>query len=227
MIVEDDAPLRRTLAMSLRAHGYDVVESDHPEDCLVAASRQEPDVVLLDLSLPGGDGFSVLRRLRAFSAVPVVVLTVRDRKDDRIAALDAGADDYVTKPFDTDELFARLRAALRRRPDNQVNRSPIHVGALTIDLPRGSVVRDGEAVHLTGTELRFLELLISSGGRLLTHGQVAAHLAARSDDRPDAATLRVYVGQRRRKLGDDAADPKLILTHHGIGYRWIANEIDS
>jgi len=225
LIVEDDAPLRDALATSLQAHGYEASEAGTAEEAVVLAGHDLPDLVLLDLSLPGADGFHALRRLRSFTRIPVVVLTVRDAKDDKIAALDGGADDYVVKPFDLDELLARIRAALRRRPDPEVAPPTLVIGDLEIDRARGEVTRAGEPVHLTPTELRLLDLLVNSDGRLLTYAQVAQQLRTQRKE-VDQGTLRVFVAQLRKKLGDDAADPKLIVTHFGLGYRWIADEQD-
>jgi two-component system KDP operon response regulator KdpE len=225
MVVEDDAPLREALATSLMVHGYGVVEASTAEEAVVTAGYRPPDLVLLDLSLPGADGLEALRRFRTFTNVPIVVLTVRDGKDDKVAALDGGADDYVVKPFDLDELLARLRAALRRRPDASSETATIHVGDLEIDRARGRVTRSGEEVHLTPTELRLLDLLVSSDGRLLTHSHVARQLRTQRKE-IDQGTLRMFVAQLRKKLGDDAADPQLIVTHFGLGYRWIAADRD-
>jgi two-component system KDP operon response regulator KdpE len=224
MVVEDDAPLRATLATSLQAHDYAVVEAASAEEAIVLTEQRVPDLVLLDLTLPGIDGLVALRRLRAFTDVPIVVLTVRDGKADKLAALDGGADDYVTKPFDLDELLARVRAALRRRPESEHRPSVVRVGHLEIDLARERVRRDGADVHLTPTERRFLELLVRSDGRLVTYAQVAREIPATRAGALDPASQRVFVGQLRRKLGDDAADPKLIVTHFGLGYRWIAGQ---
>jgi two-component system, OmpR family, KDP operon response regulator KdpE len=222
MVVEDDAPLRATLAASLQAHGYAVTEAASAEEAIVLTEQRAPDLMLLDLTLPGADGLVALRRLRTFTAFPIVVLTVRDRKEDKVAALDGGADDYVTKPFDLDELLARVRAALRRTPDAETRPSVVRVGTLEIDLARDRVTRDGSEVHLTPTERRFLALLVRSDGGLVTYQQVAREIPARSGGQLDPATQRVFVGQLRKKLGDAAADPRLIVTHFGLGYRWIA-----
>jgi two-component system KDP operon response regulator KdpE len=223
LVVEDDAPLRDALATSLRAHGYDVSEAGTAEEAVALAAYDTPDLVLLDLSLPGADGFHALERLRTFTAIPIVVLTVRDSKDDKVAALDTGADDYVVKPFDLDELLARVRAALRRRPDVSSSPATLVVGELEIDRARGQVTKMGVPVHLTPTELRLLDVLVKSDGRLVTYTQVAEQL--RTPRREiDQGTLRVFVAQLRKKLGDDAADPRLIVTHFGLGYRWIAGD---
>jgi two-component system, OmpR family, KDP operon response regulator KdpE len=225
MVVEDDAPLREALATSLAAHGYDIVEASTAEEAVVSAGYRGPDLVLLDLSLPGVDGLEALRRFRTFTSVPIVVLTVRDGKADKVAALDGGADDYIVKPFDLDELLARLRAALRRRPETAAGPAVLRVGDLEIDRARGRVTRSGEDVHLTPTELRLLDLLVSSDGRLLTYSHVAQQLRTQRRE-VDQGTLRVFVAQLRKKLGDDAADPQLIVTHFGLGYRWIAGDHD-
>jgi two-component system KDP operon response regulator KdpE len=156
----------------------------------------------------------------------VVVLTVRDARDDKVRALDGGADDYVVKPFDLDELLARLRAALRRRPEAESAAAILVIGDVEIDRARGQVRRAGEAVHLTPTELRLLDLLVNSDGRLLTYTQVAAQLRTPRKE-TDQGSLRVFVAQLRKKLGDDAADPRLIVTHHGLGYRWIAGDSET
>jgi|RhiMethySRZTD1v2_1073278.scaffolds.fasta_scaffold576057_2 two-component system, OmpR family, KDP operon response regulator KdpE len=222
MVVEDDAPLRATLATSLHAHGYAVTEAASAEEAIVLTEQRAPDLLLLDLTLPGADGLVALRRLRAFTDVPIVVLTVRDGKTDKLAALDGGADDYVTKPFDLDELLARIRAALRRTPDSETRPSVVRIGTLEIDIARGLVTRDGTEVHLTPTEWRFLELLVTSDGGLVTYANVAREIPASRGGALDPPTQRVFVGQLRKKLGDDAADPRLIVTHFGLGYRWIA-----
>jgi two-component system KDP operon response regulator KdpE len=226
MVVEDDAALRVALAASLASHGYAVVETGSAEEAIVLAGYRSPDLVLLDLTLPGADGLHALRRLRSFTAVPIVVLTVRDDKADKLAALDGGADDYVVKPFDVDELLARVRAALRRRPEPDERRTVVRVGDLEIDRVRRRVTRGDVEVHLTPTELRLLELLVRSDGRLVTYSQAARELPATRGGELDQKALRVFVAQLRRKLGDDAADPQLIVTHFGLGYRWIAGDTD-
>ena len=223
MVVEDDAALRLALATNLEGDGHTVIPVGSGEECLARAGVDQPDLVLLDLALPGVDGLDALNRLRAVSDVPIVVLTVRAGLDDKLAALDGGADDYVVKPFDTDELLARVRAALRRRSVVPERPAVVHAGNVTIDLLRGEVTVDGEPVRLTANEFRFLGLLVGSEGRLVTQRQAAEHLDTGSGP-PDPGTLRVYVAQLRKKLGDDAADPRLILTYFGLGYRWIGGD---
>jgi two-component system, OmpR family, KDP operon response regulator KdpE len=223
LVVEDDAPLRRALRTSLRARAFEVIECASGEDAVVLVADGRPDVVLLDLGLPDLDGVEVLRRLRAFSDVPVVVLTARDRQADKIAALDAGADDYVTKPFDVEELLARVRAVLRRVPQAAATEPVVRIDDLEIDLALRQVRRAGEVVHLTKTELALLEQLVTNPGKLLTHEYLLRQVWGQGYG-SESNYLRVYVGQLRRKLVDDAANPRLIVTEPGIGYRWIGSE---
>jgi two-component system KDP operon response regulator KdpE len=223
LVVEDDAPLRRALRTSLRARAFEVIECSSGEDAVVLVADGRPDVVLLDLGLPDLDGIEVLRRLRTFSDVPVVVLTARDRQADKIAALDAGADDYVTKPFDVEELLARVRAVLRRVPQAAATEPIVRIDDLEIDLALRQVRRAGEVVHLTKTELALLELLVTNPGKLLTHEYLLRQVWGQGYG-SESNYLRVYVGQLRRKLVDDAANPRLIVTEPGIGYRWIGSE---
>jgi two-component system KDP operon response regulator KdpE len=219
LVVEDDAPLRGALGTTFRARGFEVIEADTGEAGLRASAAQRPDAVVLDLSLPGTDGMQVLREIRMRSEIPVVVLTVRDLREDKVAALDAGADDYVVKPFDTEELLARIRAALRRHQPEAAPTGIIRVGTLEIDLGRRRVHLDGEPVRLTRTELRILEVLVSNPGQLVTYDFLASRLPSKTE--PEVAVLRVHVGNLRRKLHDDAARPRLILTEPGLGYRWL------
>jgi two-component system KDP operon response regulator KdpE len=223
LIVDGDAQLRHALGTALRVNGFDVVDADSGEEGLRVNTVQRPDAVILDLVLPDIDGMQVLREIRTAGVVPVIVLTVRDLREDKVAALDAGADDYVTKPFDTEELLARIRAALRRHQPAATSPGTITFGELQIDLDRRVARYDGELVRLTRTELKILEVLASNPGRLVTYELLASRLD--SDREPDVAVLRVHVGNLRRKLRDDAARPRLILTEPGLGYRWLP-EVD-
>jgi two-component system, OmpR family, KDP operon response regulator KdpE len=220
LVVEDDAPLRRALRTSLRARDFAVVEVASGEEAVVIAADGRSDVVLLDLGLPDLDGIDTLRRIRSFSDVPVVVLTARDRQSDKVTALDAGADDYVTKPFDTEELLARVRAVLRRVPQAENQATTLVVGDLEVDFVQRQVRRAGEPVHLTRTELELLEQLARNPGKLLTHEYLLRQVWGKGYG-SESNYLRVYVGQLRRKLGDDATNPRFIVTEPGIGYRWI------
>jgi two-component system KDP operon response regulator KdpE len=191
----------------------------------VVAADRRPDVVLLDLGLPDLDGIEVLRRLRAFSDVPVIVLTARDDQSEKVRSLDAGADDYVTKPFDTEELLARIRAALRRVPPAATIPPVVRIAELEleIDVARRLVTQDGKPVHLTRTELMLLEELMRHPGKLLTQ-EFLLHQVWGSGYGTESNYLRVYIAQLRKKLGDDATRPRLIQTEPGIGYRWIARD---
>ncbi len=223
LVIEDDTSLRRALRTSLKARAFEVLESPNAEEGLVLVADDRPDVVLLDLGLPDLDGIEALKRMRSFSDIPVVVLTARDRQQDKIEALDAGADDYVTKPFDVEEVLARVRAVLRRVPQATSTPSVVQVDALEIDLVRKQVRLHGEVVHLTKTELALLEQLATQPGKLLTHEHLLRQVWGRGYG-SESNYLRVYVGQLRRKLGDDAANPRLIVTEPGIGYRWIGTD---
>ncbi len=223
LLVEDDPALRRALRTMMRSRDLEVLDVATGEEAIVVASGGAADIVVLDLGLPDIDGLEVLRRVRTFSAVPGIVLTAHHQQSEKIRALDAGADDYLTKPFDTEELLARIRAALRRVPRASPAPTLVHVDDIEIDLARRRVTRAGAAVHLTRTELALLELLVLHPGKLLTQEYLL-----REGGGPgygsESNYLRVYVGQLRKKLGDDAAHPRLILTEPGIGYRWIAGE---
>jgi two-component system KDP operon response regulator KdpE len=222
VLVGDDEPqIRRALRTSLEAHGYDVATAGTGEEGVLVAAETAPDLVLLDLGLPDLDGTEVIERVRSFSDVPVIVLSVRDRQADKVAALDAGADDYVTKPFGVEELLARLRAALRRTQGEEPAVAVQDFGDLRIDLSRRLVTRDGERVHLTKTEYGLLEAMVTNPGKLLTHQWLLRKVWGVGYAQ-ESHYLRVYVRALRKKLGDAAAAPELILTEPGVGYRWIA-----
>jgi two-component system KDP operon response regulator KdpE len=223
LLVEDDPALRRALRTMMRSRDLDAIEVGTGEEAVVVASGGTVDVIVLDLGLPDIDGLDVLRRVRSFSDVPVIVLTAHHEQSEKIRALDAGADDYVTKPFDTEELLARIRATLRRVPQASPAPTLVRADDLEIDLARRRVTRDGEQVHLTRTELALLELLVRHPGKLHTQEFILREVWGPGYG-TESNYLRVYVGQLRKKLGDEAAHPRLILTEPGIGYRWIAGE---
>lgn len=222
LVVEDDDALRGALRASLHARRLDVLEAATGEDALQMAADSDPDLMLLDLGLPGIDGMQVLRTLRAQKQTPVVVLTVRDTQAEKVMALDAGANDYVTKPFSTEELLARVRAALRVHDSRGAAPRAQRFGELEIDLDRRLVTLDGERVHLTPMELALLEIFVTSDGRLLTHEHLRSHLRAPGDER--RVSLRVHVRHLRQKLGDTSAYPRLIGTEPGLGYRWMLDD---
>ena len=222
LLVEDDAALLTALRALMRSRDYDVVETETGDEAIAAVTKGDIDVVVLDLGLPDMSGIEVLVRVRAFSTIPVIVLTAHHQQTEKIRALDAGADDYVTKPFDTEELLARVRAVLRRVQTPTVA-TVIRIDDLEIDLARRAITRAGTPVHLTRTELELLDQLVSHPGKLLTQEYLLREVWG-PEYGTEANYLRVYIGQLRKKLGDEAANPRLILTEPGIGYRWIAGE---
>jgi len=225
LVVEDDDALRGALRASLHARKLQVLEARCGEDALQIAARDQPDLVLLDLGLPGIDGTQVLRTLRAQGPTPVVVLTVRDTQVEKVMALDAGATDYITKPFNTEELLARIRATLRAQEEHATSRRVLRFEQIEIDLDRRRVLAAGEPVRLTPMELALLELFVTSNGRLLTHEFLRSRLRGPDDERQ--VSLRVHVRHLRQKLGDTGAYPRLIGTEPGLGYRWLFEDVDS
>jgi two-component system KDP operon response regulator KdpE len=221
LVVDDEPQIRRALRTSLEAHGYAVETVATGDEGVVAAASQPPELILLDLGLPDMDGTEVIRRVRAFSEVPIIVLSVREGQTDKVAALDAGADDYVTKPFGMEELLARSRAALRRRGAEEPAAPMLTYGDLQVDLARRLVTSEGEAVHLTPTEYGLLEALVTNPGKLLTHQWLLRRVWGQGYG-TETTYLRTYIRTLRKKLGDDASAPALIVTEPGVGYRWIA-----
>jgi two-component system KDP operon response regulator KdpE len=217
LVVDDDPQLRRFLRTTLAGHGHVVAEAGSVAEAIDAIDRVHPHVILLDLGLPDGDGMSVLRRFPADARPPVIVLSARGQEGDKVTALDAGAEDYLTKPFGASELLARIRVVLRR-----VGGAPapdvIEVGPIKIDQPRHTVTVDGHEVHLTPIEFRLLLELARQPGRVLTHRQLLREIWG-----PNAVEethyLRVHMGALRRKIEADPARPKWLLTEAGVGYR--------
>jgi two-component system KDP operon response regulator KdpE len=222
LVVDDEPQIRRAMRTSLEAHGYRLETAANGEEGLLKAAEKAPDLVFLDLGLPDLDGTEVISRLRSFSDVPVIILSVRDRQADKVAALDAGADDYVTKPFGMEEVLARMRAQLRRVRADQPAPAVVRVGDLEIDLVRRLVRLDARPVHLTRTEWSLLEAFVTNPGKLLTHQWLLRTVWGQGYGE-ESHYLRVYVRALRKKLGDEAASPRLILTEPGVGYRWVAD----
>jgi two-component system KDP operon response regulator KdpE len=219
LVVDDERAMRRFLEVALDGNGYRVVEAATGEEALREAAMRSPDLVLLDLGLPDVDGVDVTRRLREWFTAPIIVLSARGQESDKIAALDAGADDYVTKPFAAGELMARMRATLRHRA--RAGGEPegvIEAGPVRIDLVKRTVVRDGAEVRLTPIEYRLLTLLARHRGRVLTHAQLLREVWGPSHT-GQHHYLRVYMAQLRGKLEPDPARPKLLVTEPGVGYR--------
>jgi two-component system, OmpR family, KDP operon response regulator KdpE len=220
LVVDDEPQIRRALEINLRARGYEVDTADDGEQALELAARHHPDAVVLDLGLPGIDGVEVIRGLRGWSQVPIVVLSVRDQEADKVAALDAGADDYVAKPFGMDELLARLRAALRRgTPADEA--AVITTPDFTIDLAAKRVSRDGAEVRLTPTEWHVVEVLVRHRGKLVPQQQLLREVWG-PEYHDETNYLRVFLAQVRRKLEPEPARPRYFLTEPGMGYRFEA-----
>jgi len=222
LVIDDELQIRRLLRACLEGNGYRVIESATGQEGISQAAQHPPDIVILDLGLPDMDGVTVLKRLREWSRVPVVVLSVRDREDDKIAALDGGADDYVTKPFSTGELLARLRVAQRHAiPSGE---SPLfHAGGLEVDLTVRVVRLKGKEVKLTATEYSLLRLFVQHSGKVLTHRQILKEVWG-PNYVEHTHYLRVYIAHLREKLEADAANPRLIVTESGIGYRLMTED---
>ncbi len=220
LVVDDEPQIRRALRTSLEAHGWEVATVGTGEESVVSAAETLPDLLLLDLGLPDMDGTEVIRRVRAFSQVPVIVLSVREGQRDKVAALDAGADDYVTKPFAMEELLARARAALRRAQPEDASPPLLRFENLEVDLARRLVTLEGAQLHLTPTEYALLEALVTNPGKLLTHQWLLRKVWGQGYG-TETTYLRTYVRALRKKLGDDAQAPALIVTEPGVGYRWV------
>jgi len=221
LAVDDEPQILRALRASLAARGHEVLTAPNGETALDTLATTEVDLVVLDLGLPGIDGLEVIRRLRSWSQVPVIVLSVREAQADKIAALDAGADDFVTKPFAMDELLARTRAVLRRIGPGTPESPVVRAGDLEVDLSHRAVTRAGEPVHLTPTEYALLELLVANPGKLLTHRFLLRKVWG-DGYQAQSNYLRVYVAGLRKKLEEDPTAPVRILTEPGVGYRWAA-----
>jgi two-component system KDP operon response regulator KdpE len=219
LLVDDELPLRRFLRAALAAHGYRLLEATSGAEALSLATSHNPDVVLLDLGLPDGDGLEVAKRLREWSKVPIIVLSARGREDDKVAALDAGADDYLTKPFGTNELLARIRVALRHAEGSASGAPSVQeMGPLRIDLARREVRVGEREVHLTPIEYKLLACLAKHAGKVLTHRQILVEVWG-----PAYASqthyVRVHMAELRKKIEEDPARPRLLVTEPGVGYR--------
>ncbi|MGV9933022.1 response regulator [Streptomyces olivaceoviridis] len=221
LVVEDDPQLVRALVINLKARKYGVDAAPDGATALRLAAARQPDVVMLDLGLPDMDGIDVIRALRGRSRVPVLVLSARQSSDEKVAALDAGADDYVTKPFSMDELLARLRAAVRRTEDAPLapEATLVETGDFSIDLLARRVVRQGRDVRLTPTEWHLLEILVTNPGRLITQTRLLQEVWG-APQTHKTNYLRVYMAQLRRKLETDPSHPRYLITEPGMGYRF-------
>jgi len=222
LVIDDEQQIRRLLQVTLVANGYRVFVSETGGDGLSRATMNRPDVIILDLSLPDIDGTELLQQLRQWSTIPVVILSARTSEADIIACLDAGADDYLVKPFHTGELLARVRTALRHRP-SVLPTTVFERGSLSVDLESRIVKKAGTPVKLTVTEFSLLALLVRNAGKVLTHRYILEQIWGPSFAEESQYT-RVYVGQLRKKLEEDPSNPQLIITESGIGYRLMVEE---
>ncbi|HMK08042.1 MAG TPA: response regulator transcription factor [Anaerolineales bacterium] len=224
LVIDDEPQILRALRTILRERDFRVSTASRGEEGLALAAAEEPDLIVLDLSLPDIDGIEVCARLREWTQIPILVLSVRGAERDKVAALDKGADDYLTKPFGIEELLARIRVGLRHASHAR-GRPPVIIssGPLVIDLSTRTVSRDGEAVRLTPTEYRLLAFLAGHAGRVLTHDTILANVWG-DEYHGHTEYLRVYVRQLRRKLEPDPEDPQLIQTEPGIGYRFVTQD---
>jgi len=221
LVVEDEPQMRRFLRASLGTHAYRIVEAGTIAEAMVMVTSHRPDLILLDLGLPDGNGIEFTRSVRGWSQVPILVVSARGREDDKVDALDAGADDYLTKPFGMNELLARMRVALRNaeRASAAVEAEVIEAGDLRIDLVRREVTRRGREIHLTPIEYKLLVLLARNAGRVLTHGQILKSVWGAANA-SQTHYVRVHMAELRKKVEDDPARSKLLVTEPGVGYRF-------
>ena len=219
LLIEDEPQMRRFLRTALGANDYRLVEAETAKDGLAQAAARNPDVILLDLGLPDRDGLDVTRELRGWTATPIIVLSARGREEDKVKALDLGADDYLTKPFGVEELLARIRVALRHAATAGDPAEPVfESGDVRVDLPARRVWRGGQEVHLTPTEYKLLTTMVRHAGKVLTHRQLLKEVWG-TNYLNQAHYVRVYLAQLRQKIEADPARPRLLLTEPGVGYR--------
>lgn len=226
LVVEDDSPIRNLIATTLKTHNYKYLLAQNGEETIIQASTHDPDVVFLDLGLPDMDGVEIIKKIREWSNMPIIVISARSEDEDKIEALDAGADDYLTKPFSVEELLARLRVMQRRiallQVDNNVNKSSIYTnGKLKIDYVAGCAYKDDEELKLTPIEYKLLCILAKNTGKVLTHKYITQKIWGSAWD-SNVASLRVFMATLRKKLGNDSNS--YIQTHVGIGYRMLKVE---
>jgi two-component system KDP operon response regulator KdpE len=220
LVVDDDSQMRKAVTNALSARGYEVLTAGNGETALSLAAEEDLDLVLLDLGLPGIEGHEVIERLRAWSELPVIVISVRESQEEKVAALDAGADDFVTKPFGMKELLARMRAVRRRAVSEEEPETVLRFGDLELDLLKKRVRLEDEPIHLTPTEYRLLESMATNPGKLLTHSWLLRKVWGPGYG-TESNYLRLFVRQLRQKLKDSPSEPRWITTEPGLGYRWL------
>lgn len=220
LLIDDEPQILRALKTILSSGHFQVISAVTGEQGIALATAQQPDVIILDLSLPDMDGIEVCEQIREWSRVPIIVLSVRDSERDKVAALDKGADDYLTKPFNIQELLARIRVALRHSSQSIGNKETlIQSGPLSVDLARHITLLNGNEIKLTSTEFKLLAYLAANADRVLTHQAILTHVWG-FEESDHLEYLRVYIGQLRRKVEDDADNPKILVTDPGVGYRF-------
>ncbi len=220
LLIDDEPQILRALKTILSSGHFQVISAVTGEQGIALAAAQQPDVIILDLSLPDMDGIEVCEQIREWSRIPIIVLSVRDNERDKVAALDKGADDYLTKPFNIQELLARIRVALRHSTQSLGNKvTLIQSGPLSVDLARHITLLNGNEIKLTSTEFKLLAYLAANADRVLTHQAILTHVWG-FEESDHLEYLRVYVGQLRRKIEDDADNPKILVTDPGVGYRF-------
>jgi two-component system KDP operon response regulator KdpE len=225
LIIEDEPSLQKFLRVTLETQDYKIIQATRGEEGLRHAATSQPELIILDLGLPDMDGVEVTRRLREWTAIPIIVVSARGKEQDKVVALDSGADDYLTKPFSVGELLARVRVALRRRAfaDQETGDPVFEVGDLRVDLARREVKVKGQAIHLTPNEFKLLSVLVKYAGRVLTHQQLLKEVWGPGSGN-ETHYLRVYLNQLRQKIEIDAARPKYLVTEPGVGYRLLTEE---
>ncbi|MBV7509564.1 response regulator [Bacillus sp. sid0103] len=222
LVIDDEPQIQKLLRVTLQAQGFEIVAASSGEEGILKTTMVRPDLIVLDLGLPDIPGMEVLHRIREWTQIPFIVLTAKDREEDKITALDSGADDYVTKPFGMGELVARIRVALRHNAKSQ-DEPILDFGRLVIDLSGRTVELDGKKIKLTPTEYELLKILATNAGRVMTHKQLLQKVWGGHQYDTDSHYLRVYIGHLRKKIETDSARPNFIITEPGIGYRFMTN----
>lgn len=231
LVVEDDRPIRNLIVTTLKTHDYKYLAAENGAAAIMETLSHNPDIVLLDLGLPDMDGLSIIREVRNWSSVPIIVVSARTQEKEKVDALDAGADDYITKPFGTSELLARIRASLRHsnrlRNHSEFYKRPYQADALMIDFDKRIVKFHGVPIHLTPVEYRIVSLLAQNSGKVITYGALMTHIWGPYSDKNNNKILRVNMANIRRKLEENPAEPKYIFTEVGIGYRMREDEYNA